>query len=227
MTCRDYLAEQINTRKFDDYDEDEYDIKPVEKKNASFVPVQVYKFGFLMGLSYVREENSLYLNDYGMDRIEKLYFHKNSLRLNKFDTLAKSNGDTLLNPVMSVLYEKSHLFWIDYENGLNTNVVKSACIRTVYKIKRPISLKLVQMLTLRQQGANSSSSDNVDLIEIFKTKKQTLKYPPDEIYTFSKKSKLKESFAMEKQIGIKSKAFESCRENVAAILISVVIFIKV
>ena len=169
----------------------------------------LYKFGRLMGIKYDFDEHALYLNDFGNDRIEKIAFDKQyqaddlenglsyktkhyGFKLNSIETILKSDLTNsgqipLLNPIMSVVYDKSHLFWIDYEEGLKTTVFKSSCIRTIYKIKEPISLKFIQMQTIISTSSSSSSNANTSnmllnkLVSLNNGGKvnNLLKYPPD------------------------------------------------
>ena len=168
----------------------------------------LYRFGRLMGIKYSVDEHAIYLNDYGNDRIEKISFEKNDFKLKNIETIFKSdlansanNGGgsgaqmPLLNPIMSVVYDKSLLFWIDYEDGLKTTVFKSSCVRTIYKIKEPLSLKFVQISTFISTPADSAgnaeetsrSNSKVNSLILNKLvslngnggKSSILKYPPD------------------------------------------------
>ena len=151
-----------------------------------------------MGIKYSLEEHAIYLNDYGNDRIEKITFENNDFKLRNIETIFKSelsnNGGQmpLLNPIMSVVYDKSLLFWIDYEDGLKTTVFKSSCLRTIYKIKEPLSLKFIQISTFISTNAEfedsvkakSSKQDNTILSKLISLngnggKSSILKYPPD------------------------------------------------
>jgi hypothetical protein len=168
----------------------------------------LYKFGRLMGIKYDYDEHALYLNDFGNDRIEKISFDKQfqaddlenglsyknkyyAFKLNSIETILKSDLTNsgqipLLNPIMSVVYDKSHLFWIDYEEGLKTTVFKSSCIRTIYKIKEPISLKFIQIQTIisGSSSSNANASNNLLLNKLVSLNNggkanNLLKYPPD------------------------------------------------
>ncbi len=155
----------------------------------------LYTFGRLMGIKYSLDEHAIYLNDYGNDRIEKITFESNEFKLKNIETIFKSdlsNGGggaqtQLLNPIMSVVYDKSLLFWIDYEDGLKTTVFKSSCMRTIYKIKEPLSLKFIQITTFlsSQVEDRKHSKVNGDLLNKLVLlngnggKSSILKYPPD------------------------------------------------
>jgi hypothetical protein len=155
----------------------------------------LYTFGRLMGIKYSLDEHAIYLNDYGNDRIEKITFESNEFKLKNIETIFKSdlsNGGggaqtQLLNPIMSVVYDKSLLFWIDYEDGLKTTVFKSSCMRTIYKIKEPLSLKFIQITTFlsSQVEDRKNSKVNGDLLNKLVLlngnggKSSILKYPPD------------------------------------------------
>ena len=158
----------------------------------------LYTFGRLMGIKYSLDEHAIYLNDYGNDRIEKITFENNDFKLKNIETIFKSdlsNGGgagaqtQLLNPIMSVVYDKSLLFWIDYEDGLKTTVFKSSCMRTIYKIKEPLSLKFIQITTfissqIEDKKISNSKVNNALLSKLVLLngnggKSSILKYPPD------------------------------------------------
>jgi hypothetical protein len=181
----DYYDENVDGIDYDVYDD--YDSKsnrtpmPITSTSATTTPFvelspPLYTFGRLMGIKYDQLEHALYLSDYDFDHIYKISFERNTdsnnlltFKMESLETLLKTDYITQqippLNPIMSVLYEKSFMFWIDYEEGLKTTVLKSNCIRTVYKIKEAISLKLVFISSYQKnsfQNKLKNSENGVD-----------------------------------------------------------------
>ena len=169
----------------------------VNRLTTTLLP-PLYTFGRLMGIKYSLDEHVIYLNDYGNDRIEKITFENNDFKLKNIETIFKSdlaNGGgggvqtQLLNPIMNVVYDKSLLFWIDYEDGLKTTVLKSSCMRTIYKIKEPLTLKFIQITTFisnpidenknPNSKVNSALLNKLVLLNGNGGKSSILKYPPD------------------------------------------------
>lgn len=76
--------------------------EPSEDQSGS-----IYKFGKLMGIKYDHETNSLFLNDYLNDRIDKLSFSNDQFKLGNIETILKSDylsnslSHIALNPIMS------------------------------------------------------------------------------------------------------------------------------
>jgi hypothetical protein len=151
----------------------------------------LYTFGRLMSIKYDQQENALYLNDYGYDCIYKLTFSSKSdqFKLANMETILKTDliqsMQSPLNPIMSFIHD-SHIYWIDYEEGLKTIVYKSSCIRTIYKVKEPVGLKLIYLsLNKKSRESSNSAGDNNNnnngiLNKLIMLKdKYKYKYPPD------------------------------------------------
>ena len=135
----------------------------------------LYTFGRLMSLRFESNENALYLNDYGFDCIYKLSFSASSFKLNNMETLLKHDSlgaqSQPLNPLMSFMLD-SHIYWIDYEEGVKTIVYKSSCVRTVYKTKEPVSLRLVHLQTPNLQQTGKSATIFQQFFSFLSTKKK-------------------------------------------------------
>ena len=155
----------------------------------------LYTFGRLMSIKYDQQENALYLNDYGYDCIYKLTFSSKSdqFKLANMETILKTDliqsMQSPLNPIMSFIHD-SHIYWIDYEEGLKTIVYKSSCIRTIYKVKEPVGLKLIYLSSIKKSKSNSNNlaennnnnnKDNNGILNklIMLKDKYKYKYPPD------------------------------------------------
>ena len=151
----------------------------------------IFTFGRLMGIKYDSKENALYLADYGYDRIEKISFENNSkLKFKSIEPILKSeNGQTPLNPIMSVFYD-SYIFWIDFEEGLKVTVYKSSCVRSIYKIKEATTLKLIEIGTcnyenLKESYPSDAEFQTVDssrfrvLNKLISLQANKFQYPPD------------------------------------------------
>ncbi|CAF1002557.1 unnamed protein product [Brachionus calyciflorus] len=215
MTCLDYFrwsfestrpttTRETTTRKFVDLGEEDYydDVDRTTFPWTTTNPIDdpVYKFGKLMGLKYDVETNSLYLSDYLNDRIERVTFSNEFLKLGHTETILKSEylsnsvSHVALNPIMSFLFD-NYIYWIDYEDGLKTSLYKSSCFRSIYKVKDVVSLKLIT-LTLNINSnfqpndiltkyLNSLIGHNGNDLIALKTLSSKYKYPPDYVYYYS------------------------------------------
>ena len=130
-----------------------------------------YKFGRLMSVRYEASEHALYLNDFDYDVIYKMTFarllqqHESfSVQFERMDILLRTdyaNNQSPLNVIMSFMYD-SHIYWIDFEDGLKTVVHKSSCVRTIYKAKEPVALRFIQQLPAATGSSSSSKHRTAD-----------------------------------------------------------------
>jgi hypothetical protein len=168
----------------------------------------VVAYGKLMGIKYDPGEQTLLVCDYMNDQIDRVHFTDNeNFGLESIETLLKLDFLTkaanrlpdpsvakllTMNPIMSAL-DSNHLYWIDYEEGLKVNSVRTPMVRTIYKIKEPVSLKLVYMTAPRLASISASAvllasaSTNGSrgasrLIELLRNVNEKFKYPPDYVY---------------------------------------------
>lgn len=247
MTCEDYFrapvpvssvaptttAKNIIDESYDDDDDDEYSLSVSSNSmednlkrdlNASKLSLielpPLYKFGRLMGIKYDKEENALYLSDYGNDRIEKITFERNdnSFKFTNIETILKSDfSQAPINPMMSVFYD-SYIFWIDFEEGLKTTVFKSSCIRTIYKAKEATNLRFIQIGTYRtvSNRAEESSMDQLTydslvlnrLVSIQETN-NGFQYPPDYYNSISNDEFSSDNSKLRLKLALKSLAFRA------------------
>lgn len=157
-------------------------------------PLAIPSFGRLMGIQFDTKERSLYVADYGYDRVYKILL---DIRPNEFvrsehmvlikpsriqNVLQSASGQLPINPLMAIVFD-SHIFWTDFEDGLKSTVYKSACIRPVYRVKNATTLKLIQITP-------KSTTKNVENEEI-------QKLPPDyDFYANKLKSNSKRSTSL-------------------------------
>jgi hypothetical protein len=159
-----------------------------------------------MGIKYDAINHSLYLNDYGFDRIERITFERRgSFQFKFIESILKSEYDRQapINPLMSV-FTDNYIFWIDFEEGLKATVYKSTCIRTIYKIKHTTSLKFIEIGTFQdyeklpshkeKQNLEDSMNDLNEIIAIQDVVNfdRKIRYPP--LYFFNRKNQEKNSF---------------------------------
>ena len=153
-----------------------------------------------MGIRYDAQENSLYLNDYLSDKIEKLKFQtqtdlgvgnseeaKNQFHMSSLEPVLKSDylstalSRIPLNPIMSVEFE-GYVYWADYMEGVRTSQLKSTCFRNVYTVREPLSLRLVFITStnpgnwLRTNGIFDEQQSTTGLKSLNGYK---FRYPPD------------------------------------------------
>ena len=221
MTCVDYFRASLestqtksttnldaNTYRFlglfdeDYYDTDKTTFSHTTSRIADGLYEQVFRYGKLMGIKYDPESNSMYLSDYLNDRIDKVSFADENFKLKNIETVLKSEflsnsvNHVALNPIMSFMYD-NYVYWIDYEEGLKTSLLKSTCFRSIYKIKNAVSLKLITLklnfnydLKIKNDNVISSYFNRLmavnenDLIGL-KTMSSKFKYPPDYVYYYS------------------------------------------
>ncbi len=206
-----------------------------------------------MGIKYEPINHSLYLNDYGFDRIERITFEKKgSFKFKLIESILKSEYDkkTLINPLMSVIYE-NFIFWIDIEKGLRSTVYKSTCLRTVYKIKDTTALKLIDIWTesdddddedkklarLDDSQQTKDPINNMNKIVLIKeldnSYKKKLRYPPN---YFSSRRKSEENqdldkypndyFQLQRSNNLVSSAVNLYFKNLTQILILEIFILK-
>jgi hypothetical protein len=199
-----------------------------ETKSFDKLGEPIISYGKLMGIKYYPMQNSLIVCDYLNDQIDRLNFQDSiNYRLDRVETLLKldylrksashKQDDNLrlltMNPIMSV-FNDNYLYWIDYEEGLKVNDYKTTIFRTIYKIKEPISLKLLHLTTPKfiyepnedtGTKVSNSNSNNKNLTSFFKTNTR-FKYPPDYFYylKYLKEEELNE----EEQSLVRSSAFK-------------------
>lgn len=144
-----------------------------QQTSSTEVDESTYKFGKLMGIRFDAQENALYLNDFLLDKIEKLKFawpsssptsligqlslsqksNHHQFRMASLEPILKSDylstalSHIALNPIMSVEYD-GFVYWADYEEGIRTSELKSTCFRSIYKVKEPLALRLVHIPTM-------------------------------------------------------------------------------
>ncbi len=186
----------------------------------------LYTFGRLMAIKYEPLENALYLNDYGLDCIYKLTFNGNELsqfRLSNIETILKSDlagTQSPLNPIMSFMHD-SHIYWIDYEEGLKTIVYKSSCIRTIYKAKEAVSVKFINLYQFpgannkQLNGPNDSTGVDGILSKLVMLKdKSKYKYPPDYLRTSNREASVEAARYANDLLGAQKKAsFDTSSNN--------------
>jgi hypothetical protein len=195
----------------------------------------IVSYGKLMGIKYDSAEKSLIVCDYLNDQIDRIQFADvENFGLDSIETLLKLDYITKLsrqqdnvklitmNPIMSVLNENS-LYWIDYEEGLKVNSFKTPMIRTIYKVKEPISLKLVYVTTPRLSSLSATTvngaSSNKNLVQLLKNINSKYKYPPDYVYYLKYLKELEDEASEEAAAlvgGAKNSAFKYNSEKNAS-----------
>lgn len=185
----------------------------------------LYKFGRLMGIKYDSKEHSLYLDDYGNDRIEKITFIANTFEFSNIETILKSDSmQSPINPIMSVFYDSSYIFWIDFEEGLKTTVFKSSCIRTIYKAKEATNLRFIQIGTyktttktqnrkqqsieqqLLSNNYDSSSANVINRLISLQEANNEFQYPPDYDNYLSNEETISDQRKLKFRLALKSRA---------------------
>ena len=204
LTCRNFFDtnhQEIN--EYDDYYEDGEEFSATRTTTAeanvqetSSITQSTISFSRLMGIQYDPKEHTLYIADYGYDRIEKVVFEANSddyftdnieIKASYIQTLVQSSpGQLPINPIMSVAYD-NNIFWTDFEDGLKSTIYKSPCIRSVYRVKNATTLKLINILvkatavTNKTLQQNEASQNGYRLSSI---QKNQFLFPPD-YYSYS------------------------------------------
>lgn len=239
LTCRDFFKPFDDTnedvednllKKVETSDDDEYydyynEYRPTTSTTTTTTTDIAYSssitnFGRLMGIQYDSKERTLYVADYGYDRIEKILLeintnlHLPTARVNLNDdessdinemsqitikpsyiqTLVQSSpGQLPINPIMSVIYENT-IFWTDFEDGLKSTIYKSPCIRPVYRIKNATTLKLININVKTSNKSFLQSNLNINNYRSLAIEKNQFKYPPD-YYLYYHSNDNSESFA--------------------------------
>ncbi len=181
----------------------------------------LYRFGRLMGIKYDHKEHSLYLDDYGNDRIEKITFISNTFEFSNIETILKSDSmQSPINPIMSVFYDSSYIFWIDFEEGLKTTVFKSSCIRTIYKAKEATNLRFIQIGTykttqnrkqqsieqqLLSNNYDSSSANVINRLISLQEANNEFQYPPDYDNYLSNEETISDQRKLKFRLALKSR----------------------
>lgn len=206
LTCRNFFGTNHNQvsdyENEDEYYGDEEQNLLLEKQvvESTTVPLPLNQptvtFSRLMGIQYDQKEHTLYIADYGYDRIEKVVFEMNSeeftdnvdIKASYIQTLVQSSpGQLPINPIMSIAYD-NNIFWTDFEDGLKSTIYKSPCIRSVYRVKNSTTLKLIHII------AKATSINNKTLLQnniqgqngyrLSSIQKNQFLFPPD-YYLFS------------------------------------------
>ena len=200
-----------------------------EHTSASAEPL--INYGKLMGIKYDPYENNMIVCDYLGDQIDRIHFSDSEnfkpssvetlLKLEYITKLSKQQDNLkmiTMNPIMSVLNENC-LFWIDYDEGLKVNHFKTPIMRTLYKIKEPVSLKLVFVTTPRlvhiSQITNTNSS-NKNLISLLKNINNKYRYPPDYIYYLKYLKEQEEELSNAVVVGSKSATFRYSQSKLSS-----------
>jgi hypothetical protein len=131
----------------------------------------IFKFGRIMGIFYDHDSHFLYLTDYINGQIERITFKsKESFEFDKKELLLTTTSQSQLNPIFVAIYDHTHIFWINFNEGIKSTVHKSVCIRQLFKVNDANTLRLIQMRQLKrfQQTDNNvkTSSQNRQNIEM-------------------------------------------------------------
>lgn len=138
-----------------------------------------------MGIRYDAQENALYLNDFMLDKIEKLKFAgpltnpgqqqsvgksgHNSFRMASLEPILKSDylstaiSHIAINPIASVEYD-GYVYWADYEEGIRTSALKSTCFRSIYKVREPLALRLVHIPSMMASAVAAAGASSPPIL---------------------------------------------------------------
>jgi hypothetical protein len=191
LTCRNFF--DLNPKEATDYEDEFYDDEEEEDGQIS-TPLNIQPqpptvtFNRLMGIQYDQKENTLYLADYGYDRIEKIVFETNNdehltdnidIKASYIQTLVQSSpGQLPINPIMSVAYD-NNIFWTDFEDGLKSTIYKSPCIRSVYRVKNATTLKLIHIIAKATINHNNKTEGGQNGYRLSSIQKNPFLFPPD------------------------------------------------
>ena len=189
LTCRNFFnSNHKEVSDYDDFYEDEEEEGEDEMLTTTSIQPTV-TFNRLMGIQYDQKEHTLYIADYGYDRIEKIVFETNTdehmntdnidIKASYIQTLVQSSpGQLPINPIMSVAYD-NNIFWTDFEDGLKSTIYKSPCIRSVYRVKNATTLKLIHIIAKASINHNRTLEGGQNGYRLSSIQKNQFLFPPD------------------------------------------------